>query len=809
MSKDVNDDLLPRNVPKPPPLIEAVPKPSVPEVSLLFDQGKGNTVLSQPTPSRVKSSVPETVHDQSKNSPQSLPISMRSQETGVRKYIEKEDVPIINRQTESYNVWRSRNINLISGAKSGVGQAHESHIPINYNHHNKAKETSDFNVISSGSTQARDVYSGHSSDKTEVNGVIPLEYSNKGHYGFYGPKEPSGLSNLDYITLLNKYNGPPSSRDKYGDTHLPNNEHNPIYISPESNPYVSAVKQHSVTSPGNKCDVKYYRSTSADIPYEDIVQRRVSHNRSYTNVNHIPSQDTFHHNNDHMCPQNQCKSGCHDCLHNVSQKNTHCNIQPECTSPNSCHSRRQEFGHSCHRNFNHTHLCNSCPPVQNQTHINDDFHSMLTDLCSTVKLQTEQIVVLQKQVEQLLQLQIDSHKYTSCSAPVIKTSENFPNINSCSPENNVRAKQANRTLSTDKVYKNLPVIEENEQSVEKNKVSVGVVTGFQDSAGTKDTSVESHCNCSNKNKSSPKELLQKPSQERPAYYEEPPKHDENVQVKPIKPARNMKTVRKSYEKPAENKQKFKTVEESFTLNEADLAIDTIAEQAPSPASSIHVNMTEYKSNSSDSGSESDYSESSSEDEKPAEPEIGWTFYNNVVGQVNKILKRKETPPIDEDVKRATIDYLRHIGISFTDDMDNNVSKRVTFNAAGSSDRDGPSDGSVHMNGLAMQHLREDQMINGRPDKVQDFMMYNVAGGNTNLSFATLRYLERHHLLKQGQYAHYEPGGRDSRKNKSKKTKKKTYDQQQYPSSRRKSSKPSKPSSKILDVEALKQQPKLL
>lgn len=39
--------------------------------------------------------------------------------------------------------------------------------------------------------------------------------------------------------------------------------------------------------------------------------------------------------------------------------------------------------------------------------------------------------------------------------------------------------------------------------------------------------------------------------------------------------------------------------------------------------------------------------------------------------------------------------------------------RVTFNAAGSSDRDGPSDGSVHMNGLAMQHLREDQMIGGK------------------------------------------------------------------------------------------------
>lgn len=65
----------------------------------------------------------------------------------------------------------------------------------------------------------------------------------------------------------------------------------------------------------------------------------------------------------------------------------------------------------------------------------------------------------------------------------------------------------------------------------------------------------------------------------------------------------MKLYRKSHEKSAENKQKLKTVEESFTLNEADLAIDTIAEQAPSPASSIHVDMTEYKSHSSDTSSE--------------------------------------------------------------------------------------------------------------------------------------------------------------------------------------------------------------
>lgn len=807
MSKDINDDLLPRNVPKPPPLIEAVPKPSVPEVSLLFDQGKGNTVLPRPNPLKDWTSVPRSsrefnrteVYDQNKSNTvfsHSLPTAARSEEISNIRCTEKEDIPVINRQTESYNVWRSRNANSILGLKRQVGQGLESFVPSNHNYHIKAKETSDVNVIPVGSSQSRNVYSGHPSyRREEVNETTPLDYSNRGHYTIYGSKEPLSIINTDYVTQLNKCNNVSIPNSAYNDTYLPQNEHTSLYPAPEPNPYVNPLKQYAVTAPGNKCDTKYYRTTSVDTPYEELVQRREPCDHSRRKATLITTQDIRRYNNDHMFTQNQCKSGCHDCVHNVSQNNVCCNIPPECTSPNSWNSHRQELGHGCHRNFNHTHIRNSCPSIQNQSYANDNIHSILTDLCNTVKLQTEQIVLLQKQVKQLLQLQIDSHTCASCSVPLTKTSEIFPIGNSYRHETNVGMKQQNRIQSSDKALKNLPVIEENEQSTEKATVSTGVMANFQDSTNTKDASDDSHCNCSSKKKSLSKEVVLIPSQKRPAYYEEPPQHDKEIQPKLTKPVHNMKTLRKSHEKTHENKQKSKTVEESFTLNEADLAIDTIVEQTPSPDLSIHVDMTEYKSDSSDTGSESDYSDSSSNDGKPAEPEIGWTFYNNVVGQVNKILKKKETPPIDEDVKRATIDYLHQIGISFSEDMDNNVSKRVTFNAAGNSDRDGPSDSSHQMN--------------GQPHKLQDFMMYNVASGNTNLSFATLRYLERHQLLKQGQYAHYEPGGRDSRKKKSKKTKKKSNDHQQHIIAKKKSSKPNKTSSKILDVEALKQQPKLL
>lgn len=526
-------------------LFKAAPKPSVPEVSLLFDQGKGNTVFSQSNLPRAKSSSLESskVYDQSRsNTVSSIPTTTRSQEISNNKYTEKEAIPVTKHRTESYNVWRSRNSGLISGSKERVGQGYESCMSNNYNYHSTVKAVSDGNVISAGNSQPIPFYSGHPSHRTEeVNVIKPLDYRNRDHYNsIHGPKEPLIVSDVDYVTRLNKYNSATLPSGIHSDTHVPNNEYTLLHPTPEPKPYVNAMKQFSITSPtGNKCDTKYYHSKSADIPCEDLVQRRELHNHSYRNTTHIPLQEnTYHHNNDYMFTQNQCKSGCHDCMHNVTQKNVCCNIPPECTSPNSCHNCRQELGHGCYRNFNNTHVCNSCPPIQNQSRTNDDVHSMLNDLHNTVKLQTEQIVILQKQIGQLLQLQIDTHKYISCSLPIIKTSENFPNGNCSSPEN-IRIKQANRMQSSE----HLPVIEENEQSTEKSKVSVGVVTSFHDSTSKKDTSDDSHCNCYNKSKLLPKEVTQKPSQEKPAYYEEPTQHDKEIKAKPTKPAHSIKTIR--------------------------------------------------------------------------------------------------------------------------------------------------------------------------------------------------------------------------------------------------------------------------
>lgn len=125
------------------------------------------------------------------------------------------------------------------------------------------------------------------------------------------------------------------------------------------------------------------------------------------------------------------------------------------------------------------------------------------------------------------------------------------------------------------------------------------------------------------------------------------------------------------------------VEESIVLNSGELEINE--RPPPSPEPSIHVEMQEYSSDeeSDKHGGEMD----------KQTPKVGWTFYNNVLGQVNQILQNspitrtlkekmidKENIIDDlknkatvETVKIATMEQLRQLGISF---LDNNDPKEV-------------------------------------------------------------------------------------------------------------------------------------
>ncbi|XP_015183471.1 PREDICTED: uncharacterized protein LOC107070101 isoform X2 [Polistes dominula] len=213
------------------------------------------------------------------------------------------------------------------------------------------------------------------------------------------------------------------------------------------------------------------------------------------------------------------------------------------------------------------------------------------------------------------------------------------------------------------------------------------------------------------------------------------------------------------------------VEDSLVLNSSDFKINEIPPITPEP--SIHVDMQEY---SSDEESE----------QIKRTSKVGWTFYNKVLSQVNQILQNSSTvdssdskdvktrhnveqdeienQAILDNVKVATFEQLRKLGISLVDkpeSMDKIGTRKVEFDSSyyprldfqpnitratsGITERNT----SMHMEALALKYLSNEQIAELTTQKqgstsLKQVMLSNMQG--TNLSFATMRYLERYQLL---------------------------------------------------------------
>lgn len=127
-----------------------------------------------------------------------------------------------------------------------------------------------------------------------------------------------------------------------------------------------------------------------------------------------------------------------------------------------------------------------------------------------------------------------------------------------------------------------------------------------------------------------------------------------------------------------------SVGDSIMLSRGDLKI---LERPPTPEPSIHVEMQEYSTDD-----ESDKPKRSSK--------IGWTFYNNVLGQVNEILQNSgvidnqdqnntkihhveqkndtETRTALKTVKATTLEQLRRLGISLSENNEYRESNNKTY-----------------------------------------------------------------------------------------------------------------------------------
>ncbi|KYN22080.1 PREDICTED: uncharacterized protein LOC108759373 [Trachymyrmex cornetzi] len=213
-------------------------------------------------------------------------------------------------------------------------------------------------------------------------------------------------------------------------------------------------------------------------------------------------------------------------------------------------------------------------------------------------------------------------------------------------------------------------------------------------------------------------------------------------------------------------------DDSMILSGGDLKI--LERPPPTPEPSIHVEMQEYVSDD-----ESDKLRHTSK--------IGWTFYNNVLGQVNEILQNsgvisdedlnhaktpcnveqendRETRSATNTVKAATLEQLRRLGISLTENnehRESNGNKTLDFdssfyprldhqaNMTHTTSAVNETNTSMHMKALALKYLSNEQLTDiawhkQESSSLKHLMLSNMQG--TNMSLATMRYLERYQLL---------------------------------------------------------------
>lgn len=212
------------------------------------------------------------------------------------------------------------------------------------------------------------------------------------------------------------------------------------------------------------------------------------------------------------------------------------------------------------------------------------------------------------------------------------------------------------------------------------------------------------------------------------------------------------------------------IEDSLILNGVDLRINE--RPPPTPEPSIHVEMNEYSS------------DDDSEKVKPSE-KVGWTFYNNVLGQVNQLLQNSaiaedqqqnqmkmnhnernetENKAALDNVKVATLEQLKKLGISLSENPEANElnsSNKMAFdlsfyprldyqtNMTQATSAVNETNTSMHMKALALKYLTDEQLAELAIQRqgsasVKHLMVSNMQG--TNMSFATMRYLERYQLL---------------------------------------------------------------
>ncbi|KAF2904792.1 hypothetical protein ILUMI_01357 [Ignelater luminosus] len=205
-----------------------------------------------------------------------------------------------------------------------------------------------------------------------------------------------------------------------------------------------------------------------------------------------------------------------------------------------------------------------------------------------------------------------------------------------------------------------------------------------------------------------------------------------------------------------NKKNTDNTEVSLTLNEPV----HVPETCPSPVNTVRIDMEDYSS-----------------DDEEINPDEQW-FYKNVKGQVNQILRKSgiwpsnnssSSPPEDSNniltcsirkkVKEATIKHLKSIGVHVPtlDDTDDAIEMEHPNNVGYS-----PNDVSFAVKQLLMKYLPNEQLAklaHMQTQKTASPQLAEQAGlikRRPEFSFATVQYMQKYNLLSDNSKPNNQP-----------------------------------------------------
>uniref|UniRef100_A0A1B6MR92 Uncharacterized protein n=1 Tax=Graphocephala atropunctata TaxID=36148 RepID=A0A1B6MR92_9HEMI len=735
------------------------------EVSLLLDQEKNKSIHL--------------------NSPAIVQPTKESTGKNMQRQEQQSELPESNQVKESYNTWKARNAHALHDVTGRTLSTKQVLRSPKVNEVRRPHTTNNEHFYSQRPQTAI-------SSPTVASQVPHNIYGNHGHkpsLELY-PRIDENLSHCN----IDRQNTDCRRDDKYNYENYSRTNENNINLVNKPNietPRIDESVTHCNFSKQNTHRHKYnhenYSRTNENCPCPEFhcspkqSQNRVPKHPSSTNM-HSKDKDFQIHKVYPQCNSYNLKSS--SCSRNIPEPQSP-NYSENGCNQEQCQCGRGKVGNNstngmelASRNIPFTAIA---APL-NLDHLNQS----IVNLYNMIHLQHEELFRLKQEV---MQNRLDCERFSKEKVACHQCS--------CEHKNNqtVKANFSNSNNSKSESVQTVTHLDERKsrslRTADRPKCTAGVTTSLteesDDSSPTSPEKPKTITQTTGLTNKKPKRKIAEKKYKSPPHYQKLP--NERKLIREKKRREKTKGVPSPVKKTSNAgfQSRSQDVGKSFSLNEFECGVRPEEEDDDdddaSSNTSTQIDMPNYidfnGTATSESSSDADErEESDSATEESSDPQLGWTYYNGVVEQVNKILHKKQSPSKRDKAqlpKRTPASHMYQAGN--TDyETGNNWSKRVTFDGPSPLDDRDSIPNMAQVSWLHQAGPTPHYRANGGAARMQDFMMFNIADGNTNHSFSTLRYLERYNLptsspkdpeIPEYLFQEYKKSNKSKKKNKSK------------------------------------------